>query len=77
LAQVRAVAPDLPFLIPGIGAQGGDIDAAVQYGPTTGGTGPVINTSRGVLYASDQDDFGDAARNAADELRKQINLRRG
>ncbi len=77
LAQVRAVAPDLPFLIPGIGAQGGNVDAAVQYGQTTSGTGPIINTSRGVLYASGQDDFGDAARGAADELRKQINLRRG
>jgi orotidine-5'-phosphate decarboxylase len=76
LAQVRALAPDLPFLIPGIGAQGGNIDAAVHYGPTQSGTGPVINSSRGVLYASAREDFAEAARRAADELRQQINQRR-
>ena len=73
LAQVRALAPHLPFLIPGIGAQGGNVEAAVHSGPTQEGTGPVINTSRGVLYASPRDDFADAARRAADELRQQIN----
>jgi len=72
LAQVRALAPDLPFLIPGIGAQGGDLGAAVRHGPTRGGLGPVVNTSRGVLYASSRDDFADAARRAADQLRQQI-----
>jgi orotidine-5'-phosphate decarboxylase len=76
LAQVRALAPDLPFLIPGIGAQGGNLEAAVNYGPTGQGIGPVINTSRGVLYASSGDDFADAARRAAGELRQQINARR-
>jgi orotidine-5'-phosphate decarboxylase len=72
LAQVRALAPDLPFLIPGIGAQGGNLEAAVNYGPMRHGLGPIINTSRGVLYASARDDFADAARRAADELRRQI-----
>ena len=76
LAQVRALAPDLPFLIPGIGAQGGNLEAAVNYGSTGQGVGPVINTSRGVLYASSGDDFADAARRATDELRQQINARR-
>lgn len=76
LAQVRALAPDLPFLIPGIGAQGGSLDAAVRYGRNREGTGPIISTSRGVLYASAQDDFADAARRAADELRQQINIGR-
>ena len=76
LAQVRTLAPDLPFLIPGIGAQGGNLEAAVHYGPTGQGVGPVINTSRGVLYASSGEDFADAARRAADELRQQINARR-
>jgi orotidine-5'-phosphate decarboxylase len=76
LAQVRALAPALPFLIPGIGAQGGNLEATVNHGPTHEGLGPVINTSRGVLYASTQDDFADAARRAADELRQQINARR-
>jgi orotidine-5'-phosphate decarboxylase len=72
LAQVRSLAPDLPFLIPGIGAQGGNLDAAVHYGPTQSGIGPVINTSRGVLYASARDDFAAAARGAADQLRRLI-----
>jgi orotidine-5'-phosphate decarboxylase len=72
LAQVRSLAPDLPFLIPGIGAQGGNLDAAVHYGPTQLGVGPIINTSRGVLYASARDDFAEAARRAADELRRLI-----
>lgn len=72
LAQVRALAPNLPFLIPGIGAQGGNLEAAVRYGPTRDGLGPVVNTSRGVLYASARDDFADAARRAADELRRRI-----
>lgn len=76
LAQVRALASDLVFLIPGIGAQGGNVDAAVAYGQTQDGIGPIINTSRGVLYASSRDDYADAARRAADELRQQINNRR-
>lgn len=76
LAQVRAMAPDLPFLIPGIGAQGGNLEAAVRHGPTRAGIGPVISSSRGVLYASARDDFADAARRAADGLRQRINLGR-
>jgi orotidine-5'-phosphate decarboxylase len=73
LAQVRALAPDLPFLIPGIGAQGGSLEATLTYGPTHSGLGPLINASRAILYASSGDDFGDAARRAADELRHKIN----
>ncbi len=73
LAHVRTLAPNLPFLIPGIGAQGGNLEAAVRYGPNRAGTGPIINSSRGVLYASAQDHFAEAARRAADELRLQIN----
>jgi orotidine-5'-phosphate decarboxylase len=72
LAQVRALAPDLPFLIPGIGAQGGKLEAVVHHGRTRQGIAPIVNTSRGVLYASVQDDFADAARHAADQLRQQI-----
>jgi orotidine-5'-phosphate decarboxylase len=73
LARVRAIAPDLVFLIPGIGAQGGNLEAAVRYGPTVAGLGPIINTSRGVLYASTGEDFANAARVAAGALRSQIN----
>ncbi len=73
LARLREIAPSLPFLIPGIGAQGGDLEAAVTHGPTTDGLGPVINSSRGILYASSGPDFAEAARAAALTLRDRIN----
>jgi orotidine-5'-phosphate decarboxylase len=72
LAVARQMAPRANFLIPGIGAQGGDLAAAVRYGPDAT-AGPVINASRSVLYASAQADFADAARAAALALREQIN----
>lgn len=69
LAQVRAVAPELPILVPGLGAQGGDADAAVQAGARDDGRGLIVSSSRAVLYASDGDDFADAAREVAQESR--------
>jgi orotidine-5'-phosphate decarboxylase len=76
LGMVREMAPQLPFLIPGIGAQGGDLGMAVEHGPTAEGVGPVINSSRGIIYASSGPDFGIAARTAALRLRDQINQQR-
>lgn len=76
LAALRALAPDLPFLIPGIGAQGGSLTDAVAYGPTMRALGPVINSSRGIIFASQGADFAEAARAAAAELRAQINALR-
>jgi orotidine-5'-phosphate decarboxylase len=76
LGRVRAIAPRLPFLVPGIGAQGGDLAAAVEHGPTADGIGPVINSSRGIIYASGGPDFGAAARAAALRLRDRINQER-
>jgi orotidine-5'-phosphate decarboxylase len=76
LARLRALTPTLPFLIPGIGAQNGDLSAAVAHGPTATGIGPVVNSSRGILYASSGPDYADAARSAASDLREQINQRR-
>ena len=73
LARLREIAPALPFLIPGVGAQGGSLEAAVTHGPTNGGIGPVINSSRSILYASSGPDFAEAARAAALALRNQIN----
>jgi orotidine-5'-phosphate decarboxylase len=73
LARIRQIAPDLPFLIPGIGAQGGNLEAAVTHGPTAKGIGPVINSSRGIIYASSGPDFAEAARAATIELRDRIN----
>lgn len=77
LGILRELAPDLPFLIPGIGAQGGSLDEAVAYGPGEYGVGPLINSSRGIIYASSGPDFGSAARAAALELRDRINEERG
>ncbi|MBN1953697.1 MAG: orotidine-5'-phosphate decarboxylase [Anaerolineae bacterium] len=76
LALLRSRAPGLPFLIPGIGAQGGSLSAAASHGPTADGVGPVINSSRGILYASSGPDFAEAARAAALVLRDCINEER-
>ncbi len=73
LARVRAIVGDMPLLVPGIGAQGGDVQAAVQAGQTRIGAGMVINSSRSILYASHGEDFAQAARAAALAARDQIN----
>ncbi len=72
LESIRRLAPDQPFLIPGVGAQGGDLAAALRWGPTAQGLGPLINVSRNVLYASSGDDFREAARREAERLRQQM-----
>lgn len=73
LEKIRSIAPDLPFLIPGIGAQGGDLEASVLAGTDQNGGLAVINSSRGIIYASSELNFAEAARNEADKLRKAIN----
>jgi orotidine-5'-phosphate decarboxylase len=70
---VRALAPNLPLLVPGIGSQGGDVQATVSAGRTTEGLGMVINSSRAILYAGRGEDFAQAARQAASEARQMIN----
>jgi orotidine-5'-phosphate decarboxylase len=67
ITKVRAIVGDMPLLIPGIGAQGGDIDATVKAGaiPNKPGTGMIINSSRAILYASSGSDFAQAARTVA------------
>jgi orotidine-5'-phosphate decarboxylase len=79
LAQVRAIVGDMPLLVPGIGAQGGDIEATVKSGRTAAGTGMMINSSRAILYAQPQgdEDFAAAARRVALETRDAINRCRG
>ncbi|HSH11977.1 MAG TPA: orotidine-5'-phosphate decarboxylase [Ilumatobacter sp.] len=69
LRAVRAVIGDLPILVPGIGAQGGDPQAAVEAGATDDGRGLMISSSRAILYASGGDDFAAAARQAASDAR--------
>ena len=71
IARVRELAPALPLLIPGVGAQGGDAEATVRAGRRPGGP-IVVNSSRAVLYASSGDDFADAARRAAQATRDQL-----
>jgi orotidine-5'-phosphate decarboxylase len=73
LARVRALAADLPLLVPGIGAQGGDVEATVRAGQTAGGTGMVINSSRAILYAGRDERFAETARVAAQATRDEIN----
>jgi orotidine-5'-phosphate decarboxylase len=76
LAEIREIVGDMPFLVPGVGAQGGDVVQAVQNGRTKAGKGLVISSSRAILYASSGTDFASAARAAASTLRDQINAAR-
>jgi orotidine-5'-phosphate decarboxylase len=63
----------MPILVPGVGAQGGDVAAVVANGATAGGAGLVINASRAILYAGGGSDYAQAARAAARKLRDEIN----
>jgi orotidine-5'-phosphate decarboxylase len=76
LAEVREIVGKMPFLVPGVGAQGGDVAAAVTNGQTPDGTGLIISSSRGILYAGSDENFSTAARAAAQALRDQINASR-
>ncbi|MFZ6658367.1 orotidine-5'-phosphate decarboxylase [Undibacterium sp. TJN19] len=78
LAQVRALVGDMPLLVPGIGAQGGDIAATVQAGKTANGLGMMINSSRAILYASPVagESSSAAIRRVALETRDAINAYR-
>lgn len=80
LAQVRSIIGDMPLLVPGVGAQGGDIQATVHAGKTANGMGMMINSSRAILYAKPDlaagEDFAQAAKRVALETRDAINLHR-
>jgi len=73
LKRVRALCPDMPLLIPGIGAQGGELALTVRYGTDAHGERAIIASSRQVIYASARADFATAARREALRLRQQIN----
>ncbi len=73
LKKVRAMCPEMCLLIPGIGAQGGDLALAVRYGVDVRGELAVFNVSRQILYASSEKDFAGAAREMADRIRQQVN----
>src|SRR5690606_16590980 len=81
IARVRELAPTLPLLIPGVGAQGGDAVATVKAGLKRDAAGAItgsiiVNSSRAVLYASSGDDFASAARRVALQTRDALNSAR-
>ncbi len=73
LKAVREICPEMPILIPGVGAQGGDLESAIQQGAAGNGRRAIINSSRGIIYASQGPDFAQAARHEAAKLRDAIN----
>lgn len=73
LREIRQDAPSLPILLPGLGAQGGDLDASLAAALRPDGTGVLCSVSRGIMYASSGDDVADAARAAASGFRDRIN----
>lgn len=73
LRDVRALCPTMPLLVPGVGAQGGDVIAAVQAAVDAAGDNVIINASRSIMYASSGSDFAEAARVEALRLRDLIN----
>jgi len=77
LGRVRALAPRLPLLVPGVGAQGADLQAALRAGLSSEGDGLIINSSRAILYAGAGASFAQQARQAAQQLRDQIEALRG
>ncbi len=72
LADIRESVPDLPFLVPGIGAQGGDAEAAIEHGLRADGVG-LVNSSRGIIFAGEGERFEKAAGAAAKSLRDRLN----
>jgi orotidine-5'-phosphate decarboxylase len=76
LAEARALCPEMPILVPGVGAQKGDLATAVRAGLDRRGAGIIVSASRQVLYASRGSDFAAAARASAQRLRDEINEQR-
>ncbi|MDP2959880.1 MAG: orotidine 5'-phosphate decarboxylase, partial [candidate division Zixibacteria bacterium] len=73
LKEIREIAEELPILIPGVGAQKGDVELTVKYGTDRNGELAIINSSRGVIYASSEKDFAQSARDEAKKLRDLFN----
>lgn len=72
LKNIRNMAPDHFFLIPGVGAQGGSLDLVVQHGTDSKGMGIMVNSSRGILYASKGEDYAQASARAAKDLHDKM-----
>lgn len=73
LVEVRRIVGDMPILLPGIGAQGGEVEATVKAGKDSRSWGMIINSSRGIIFASKGADFAQGARQATETLRTEIN----
>ncbi len=74
LVAVRAICPELPILLPGVGTQSGDLEASVVGGTDGAGRRLIVSSSRSIIYASkDPNDFADAARTAVQTLREEVN----
>jgi orotidine-5'-phosphate decarboxylase len=73
LKEIRSIAGDMPILIPGVGAQGGDLQSSVRFGVTKKGERAIVNSSRGIIYASSGEDFAGSAKVAARKLKEEIN----
>lgn len=74
MASARQIAGDeIPFLVPGVGAQSGDIGAMLNAGLNSNKKGLIVSSTRAILYASDGDDFADAAKNETIKLKDTIN----
>jgi orotidine-5'-phosphate decarboxylase len=74
IEEIRNVAPNLPFLVPGIGSQGGNLEQAVKFATDEDGLSALINASRSILYASSEMNFAERAGERAKHLRDQINM---
>lgn len=72
LSNVRKIVGDMPILIPGIGSQGGDVEATVKAGKNSKNQGMIINSSRGIIYASSGKDYAAAARRETERLNREI-----
>lgn len=73
MKSIREVAKDMFFLVPGIGAQGGDLRSTLENGFRNDKSGLIVSSSRSIIYASSGEDFADTARKEAIELRDKIN----
>ena len=73
LAEIRNIAGDMNFLIPGIGAQGGDIEKTVKSGKNSQNAGMIISSSRAIIFASNGEDFAEKARAETEKLKNEIN----
>lgn len=72
LRKVREIVGDMPILVPGVGAQGGDVEKVVKAGVDSRGLGLIVNSSRGIIFASSGEDFAEAARRETDKLHNLI-----